>query len=248
MNESDHSIKPIILLVEDEEDTANLIKLIMEEEGFLVVHAVDGRQALEQIDNMPPPDVVLMDIQIPHVNGLSLLGMIRTKPEWNAIPVVMLTADSAQTEVRRAMDLGVQDYILKPFKREVLVTRLQQLSKQTPKETSTMSQSQLNPTEGGQKKETVIVDASFEPLMQKFMANRKKEVTAMQEALARQDFETVQKIAHGAKGAGGSYGFDRVTEIAAAIEQAAKVADATIIQWELPVLSSYLDRVEVVYE
>ena len=111
-----------------------------------------------------------------------------------------------------------------------------------------MSQSQLNPTEGGQKKETVIVDASFEPLMQKFMANRKKEVTAMQEALARQDFETVQKIAHGAKGAGGSYGFDRVTEIAAAIEQAAKVADATIIQWELPVLSSYLERVEVVYE
>lgn len=236
-------------MVEDEEDTANLIKLIMEEEGFGVIHATDGRQALEQIDDMPPPDVVLMDIQIPHVNGLSVLGIIRTKPEWNAIPVVMLTADSAQAEVRRAMDLRVQDYILKPFKREVLVTRLQRLSKQTPeKETSRMGQAQLNLKADDQKKETVIVDASFEPLMPKFMANRKKEITAMQEALARQDFETVQKIAHGMKGAGGSYGFDRVTEIAAVIEQAAKIADASVIQRELPLLGSYLERVEVVYE
>lgn len=111
-----------------------------------------------------------------------------------------------------------------------------------------MSQAQLNLTAGDQKKETVIIDASFEPLMPKFMANRKKEVTAMQEALARQDFETVQKIAHGAKGAGGSYGFDRVTEIAAVIEQAAKIADAAVIQRELPLLGSYLERIEVVYE
>ena len=248
MNESNQNTKPILLMVEDEEDTANLIKLIMEEEGFGVVHAIDGRQALEQIDNMPPPDVVLMDIQIPHASGLSVLGIIRTKPEWNGIPVVMLTADSAQTEVRRAMELGVQDYIVKPFKREVLVSRLQRLSRQTPKEASTMSQAQLNLTAGDQKKETVIIDASFEPLMPKFMANRKKEVTAMQEALARQDFETVQKIAHGAKGAGGSYGFDRVTEIAAVIEQAAKIADAAVIQRELPLLGSYLERIEVVYE
>jgi DNA-binding response OmpR family regulator len=249
MNESDQNSKPILLMVEDEEDTANLIKLIMEAEGFLVVHVSDGRQALEQIDGMPPPDVVLMDIQIPHVSGLSVLGIIRTKPEWNGIPIVMLTADSAQAEVRRAMDLGVQDYIVKPFKREVLVTRLQRLSKQTlGKETSRMSQAQSNLQAADPKKETVIVDASFEPLMPKFMANRKKEVTAMQEALARQDFETVQKIAHGAKGAGGSYGFDRIAEIAAASGQAARAADAVIIQWELPVLSSYLDRVEVVYE
>jgi DNA-binding response OmpR family regulator len=131
MNESDQSGKPILFMVEDDEDTTNLIKLIMEQEGFLVVHAADGRQALERIDNMPPPDVILMDIQIPHVSGLSVLGTIKTKPEWNPIPVVMLTADSAQTDVRRAMELGVQDYILKPFKRDVLVARLRKLYKQT---------------------------------------------------------------------------------------------------------------------
>lgn len=249
MTESSQSSKPILFMVEDEEDTANLIKLIMEQEGFVVVHATDGRQALERIDDMPPPDVVLMDIQIPHGSGLSVLGTIRGNSEWSAIPVVMLTADSAQTEVRRAMELGVQDYILKPFKREVLVTRLQRLSQQSPgKESSSMNPSPSHLTAADQKKETVIVDASFEPLMPKFLANRKKEVVAMQEALAKQDFETVRQIAHGMKGAGGSYGFDRVTEIAAVIEQAAKMADASVIQRDLPLLDLYLERVEVVYE
>ncbi|MBH0200321.1 MAG: Hpt domain-containing protein [Nitrospira sp.] len=111
-----------------------------------------------------------------------------------------------------------------------------------------MDQAQSTPKAADREKETVLVDASFEPLMPKFMTNRKKEVTAMQDALAAQDFETVRKIAHGAKGAGGSYGFDRITEMAAAIEQAAKASDASIIQRELSLLGSYLDQVEVIYE
>ena len=97
-------------------------------------------------------------------------------------------------------------------------------------------------------KELVHVDSSFEPLMPKFLANRKKEVTAMQAAMVELDFETVRKISHGMKGAGGSYGLDRVSEMAAVIEQAAKAADAAIIMREMPLLEDYLARVEVVYE
>lgn len=96
--------------------------------------------------------------------------------------------------------------------------------------------------------EIISVDASFEPLMPKFLTNRKKEVVVMQEALTANDFDTVRKVAHGMKGAGGSYGFDRVTDMAAAIEQAARAGTASIIARELPVLSAYLDRVKVVYE
>lgn len=96
--------------------------------------------------------------------------------------------------------------------------------------------------------ELVHVDASFEPLVPKFMTNRKKEVVVMQEALTAKDFDTVRKVAHGMKGAGGSYGFDRITEIAASIEQAAKAGNASPIARDLPALSSYLDRIKVVYE
>lgn len=96
--------------------------------------------------------------------------------------------------------------------------------------------------------EVVHVDASFEPLVPKFLTNRKKEVVTMREALASQDFETVRTVAHGMKGAGGSYGFDRVSELAAVIEQAAKMRDSSTIERDLPVLGSYLDRITVVYD
>lgn len=94
----------------------------------------------------------------------------------------------------------------------------------------------------------VHVDAAFEPLLPKFMTNRKKEITAMTDALAEGDFETVRKVAHGMKGVSGSYGFPEMTTVAARLEQAAKTTDGGSISRDLTALASYLDRVEIVYE
>lgn len=94
----------------------------------------------------------------------------------------------------------------------------------------------------------VQVDASFEPLIPTFMANRKKELTAMTEALVQGDFDTVRKAAHGMKGVSGSYGFHAMTTIAARMEQAAKTADETAIRNDLAIVASYLERVAITYE
>lgn len=94
----------------------------------------------------------------------------------------------------------------------------------------------------------VHVESDFKELLPKFMTNRKKEVVAMREALAQKNFDSLRKIAHGMKGAGGSYGFDRVTAMAAIIEQAAKVEAAPPIEAELAQLAAYLDQVQVVFE
>lgn len=94
----------------------------------------------------------------------------------------------------------------------------------------------------------VHVDASFEPLVPKFMTNRNKEITTMAEAVAQGDFETVRKVAHGMKGVSGSYGFPEMTTVAARLEQAAKTADAGSIRKDLTALASYLERVTVVYD
>ena len=101
---------------------------------------------------------------------------------------------------------------------------------------------------GATGEELVRVDASFEPRVPKFLTNRKKEVITMREALASQDFETVRTVAHGMKGAGGSYGFDRISDMAAVIEQAAKTRDSSTIEHDLQVLDSYLNRITVVYD
>lgn len=94
----------------------------------------------------------------------------------------------------------------------------------------------------------VHVDAAFEPLLPKFMTNRKNEVTTMTDALVQGDFETVRKVAHGMKGVSGSYGFPEMTTVAARMEQAAKTADAGSIRSDLAALTSYLDRIEVVFD
>jgi DNA-binding response OmpR family regulator len=124
MINQDSSHKPILFMVEDEEDTATLIKMIMETEGYQVIHAADGQKAQSQIDAMPPPALVLLDMGLPHVNGLELLAHIRKKQTWIGVPVVMLTADADQTNICKAVMAGTTEYILKPFKREALVDRL----------------------------------------------------------------------------------------------------------------------------
>lgn len=94
----------------------------------------------------------------------------------------------------------------------------------------------------------VVVDSSFEPLIPKFIANRTKEITAMTEAVAIQDFETIKRVAHGMKGVSGSYGFHAMTTIAGHVEAAAKVADEASIRNDLATLAAHLARVEITYE
>ncbi len=83
--------------------------------------------------------------------------------------------------------------------------------------------------------------------MPMFMAGRKQEVMDIREALARQDFHTAGRIAHGMKGAGGIYGFERVATLAASIEQAAETGSAASIESDLTLLTTYLDHVQVVF-
>ena len=108
----------------------------------------------------------------------------------------------------------------------------------------------IPPTDHGPLEDAMIVhvESDFEPLMSKFMTNRKKEVVTMREALAQQDLETVRKVAHGMKGAGGSYGFDHITLMATTIEHRAKTGTSAGLAEELDRLAVYLERVHVVFD
>ncbi|MBX3319399.1 MAG: response regulator [Nitrospira sp.] len=113
--------RPSILLVEDEPDTADLVKLIMEQEGYQVLHAADGQDALEKVASIPLPSLVLLDIQLPHVDGIAVLETIRAIPDWRDVPVVLMTAVVDPLCIRQAVSLKVQEYLIKPFKRDTLV-------------------------------------------------------------------------------------------------------------------------------
>ena len=96
--------------------------------------------------------------------------------------------------------------------------------------------------------DTILVRAEpkFADLVPVFLQNRRQDVFAMLDALERGDFQTVESLGHGMKGAGGSYGFQAITDIGAALEQAALSADADASRRWVGELSRYLDRVEIV--
>lgn len=116
-----------ILMVEDEEDIAFLIRFMLERHGFTVEHAADGRQALEKLTSSSPPDLILMDIMLPYHDGLELIERLRAQPRWERVPVLMLTAKAREVDIVRALELGADDYVTKPFQPEELLARIRRL-------------------------------------------------------------------------------------------------------------------------
>ncbi len=116
-----------ILMIEDEEDIAYIVRYLLERHGFAVEPASDGRQALEQIENGCPPALVLMDIMLPYHDGLELIERLRAQPGWDQVPVLMLTAKAREADIVRALELGADDYVTKPFQPEELLARIRRL-------------------------------------------------------------------------------------------------------------------------
>lgn len=109
-----------VLVAEDRQDLSDLIKLYLEKEGFTVVMARDGEEALEMF-NTHKPDLCLLDIMMPKVNGLAVLQEVRKS---STVPVIFLTAKVTEGDKILGLDLGADDYITKPFSYLELVSRV----------------------------------------------------------------------------------------------------------------------------
>ena len=112
-----------ILIIEDEEKIARFIELELAHEGYKIQKSFNGREGLEMVEN-GHFDLVLLDIMLPELNGLEVLRRIRRTSE---IPVIMLTARDAVMDKVSGLDMGADDYITKPFKLGVLISRINAL-------------------------------------------------------------------------------------------------------------------------
>jgi two-component system, OmpR family, alkaline phosphatase synthesis response regulator PhoP len=115
---------PRILLVEDAEEISSLLDYLLQRAGFSVALARDGKQALDYIEREPPPDLAILDILLPYFSGFELVEKIRASATWMQVPIVMLTAKSLEKDIVRALELGANDYILKPFQPNEVIARL----------------------------------------------------------------------------------------------------------------------------
>ena len=109
-----------ILLIEDEADIADLLRLYFENEGFRLVHAESGEIGLERLDERDPR-VVLLDIGLPGIDGIEVCRRIRATSD---VPVIMLTARDSEVDTVVGLEIGADDYVTKPFSARELVARV----------------------------------------------------------------------------------------------------------------------------
>lgn len=109
-----------ILVVDDEQPIADILKFNLEKEGFQVTCAYDGIEAIEKAEEIKP-DLILLDIMLPHKDGMEVCKEIRKKYE---MPIIMLTAKDSEIDKVLGLELGADDYVTKPFSARELVARV----------------------------------------------------------------------------------------------------------------------------
>lgn len=114
-----------ILLVEDEEHLATGIKFNLEAEGYEVTHATDGQAALSRVENVPPVDLVILDLMLPGMSGYTVCEAIREA--GFEMPVLMLSARTLAEDRTRGFDVGADQYLTKPFELDELLSRVHRL-------------------------------------------------------------------------------------------------------------------------
>ena len=115
--------QPHILIIEDEEHIVELIKFNLESNGYKVSYAFNGRDGLKRVE-MEKPDLVLLDLMLPEVDGIDVCNKIKNNREIKQIPIIMLTAKSSETDKIIGLEIGADDYITKPFSIRELLTRI----------------------------------------------------------------------------------------------------------------------------
>jgi two-component system phosphate regulon response regulator PhoB len=115
--------KEKILVVDDEKDILDLVEYNLKQNGYKVSCVATGEEVLDAADSFKP-DLILLDLMLPGVDGFDVCKDLKSQPETKEIPVIMLTAKSEDIDVVTGLEIGADDYITKPFSPQVLVARV----------------------------------------------------------------------------------------------------------------------------
>lgn len=130
MNAKSKNIDVSVLLVEDEQDLLDLLSYNLEREGYDVRTTTSGEEALKLV-NAQPPQLILLDLMLPGMDGLEVARTIKGKSRTNSIPIIMLTAKGEESDIIKGLEIGADDYITKPFSPRVLLARIAAVIRRT---------------------------------------------------------------------------------------------------------------------
>ncbi len=115
------------LVVEDNEHVCYMLEFILKRAGYDVNAVNNGRDAQAAIENLEPVDVIVLDLMLPYISGYQLITELRDNTDWQHVPIVVLSGKVMEHDIVKALDLGANDYITKPFRPEELLARLRRI-------------------------------------------------------------------------------------------------------------------------
>ena len=117
-----------VLVVDDSPSMRRALTDLVRGEGWTASEANDGREGLERLATEPAPDVMLVDVDMPHVNGYEFLSAVKSEAAFRGVPVVMVTSRSSAADRRKAEELGADGYVVKPYRDEELLATIRRVT------------------------------------------------------------------------------------------------------------------------
>jgi signal transduction histidine kinase/DNA-binding response OmpR family regulator len=217
-----------ILLADDSEENRFLIRSYLENSGSTLDEVTNGALAVERF-KQSSYDIVLMDSQMPVLDGYAAVREIRSFEKElgrSPTPVFALTAHAFREAQERSFEAGCTEHLTKPIRKATL---LEAINKYT-----TVSD-----------RIQVAVEDWLRPVVNGYLEKRRADVGKLHDALQRGDYSLIRTLGHQMSGTGGGYGFDPITEIGSALEEAALASDNARIQAGIEDLNRYLGAVQV---
>jgi len=180
--------------------------------------------------------LVLTDVEMPVLDGYSAARQMRAWEKergTRATPILALTAHALTEATQKSLDAGCNAHLTKPIKKDVLLEAIRKYA--------------LREALAAPAAVRVVVDPSLEDIVPGYLENRRKDVALLRKALDGCDFPAIRMTGHKIKGTGSGYGFPTLTELGAAIEDAALERNADVIAEKIAALEKYLGMIEVEY-
>ena len=233
-----------VLLADDSEDNRVLVSAYLADTEHELKLAVDGRTAVEAfaaaLDTKQPYDVVLLDLHMPGVDGYSAADKMRALEQARQLgktPIIAMTADAFPESLQRARRAGCTATLVKPTLRTTLLAALAQIARP--------GRAPIPELLGSNAAPIIEIDEDVWSLIPRYLANRRRDVQSMTDALAHGNFDLIWTLGHNMKGTGHGYRMPTVTALGAALADAAQGADAKAVRTNLDALRAFLDHVRV---
>lgn len=221
--------RAVVLVADDEPDSRALLRAYLSERSDIrLLFARHGHEVLDHV-NRGRVSLVFMDMNMPQLDGYETARRLVARKDRPRVPIIAMTAHCGSEARERCLEAGCCEYLSKPVRREALMQLLEHHLSREP----------------GAAAPRVVVDPDVADLVPGYLENRAQDLQQVRELLARGEFEPIGHIGHNLKGSGAGYGFERLTELGAALEDAARTRSGPGVDATLGELETFLECVVV---